>query len=107
MPISLATVILLFRIIFSKIFKACNFIRKHVLGQVFPGAVCVVFKNTFFKEHLRVKAYVDFGILYKKFLYKSLPGNRFHESIPRKYFDLLQSFPVLYSCAEAALQRCS
>ena len=34
----------------------CNFIKKETLAQVFSGEFCQVFKNTYFKEHLRTAA---------------------------------------------------
>ena len=33
--------------------KACNFIKKETLTQVFPCEFCEISKNTFFTEHLR------------------------------------------------------
>ena len=32
--------------------KACNFIKKETLAQVFSCEFCEIFKNTFFTEHL-------------------------------------------------------
>ena len=31
--------------------KACNFIKKETLAQVFSCKFCEIFKNTFFTEH--------------------------------------------------------
>ena len=36
--------------------RACNFIKKESLAQVFSCEFCEFFKNTFFTEHLRVTA---------------------------------------------------
>ena len=36
--------------------KACNFIKKETLAQVFFCEFCEIFKNTFFTEHLRTTA---------------------------------------------------
>ena len=33
--------------------KACNFIKKETLAQVFSCEFCEISKNTFFTEHLR------------------------------------------------------
>ena len=38
--------------IFQKI-QACNFIKKEILAQVFSCEFLEIFKNNFFKEHLR------------------------------------------------------
>ena len=32
--------------------RACNFIKKETLAQVFSGEVCKIYKNIFFTEHL-------------------------------------------------------
>ena len=42
--------------------KACNFIKKETLAQVFSCEFCENFKNTFFTEHLWETA---FGKLFK------------------------------------------
>ena len=34
--------------------KACNFIKKETLAQVFTCEFCEIFNNNFFTEHLRV-----------------------------------------------------
>ena len=39
-------------------FKACNFIKKETLAQVFSCKCCVISKDTFFTEHLRTTATV-------------------------------------------------
>ena len=49
--------------------RVCNFIKKEALGQVFSCEFCRIFKNTFFKEHLRATASV-----YNTFAFE--PGNR-------------------------------
>ena len=36
--------------------KACNFIKKETLTQVFSCEFCEISKNTFFTEHLRATA---------------------------------------------------
>ena len=36
--------------------KACNFVKKEVLTQVFSCKYCEIFKITFFEEHLRTAA---------------------------------------------------
>ena len=35
------------------LYEACNFIKKETLTQVFSYLFCEIFKNTFFKDHLR------------------------------------------------------
>ena len=39
--------------------KACNFIEKETLAQVFSCKFCKSFKNTFFTEHLGETASLD------------------------------------------------
>ena len=39
--------------------KACNFIKKESLSQVFSYEFCEISKNTFFTEQLRTTASVD------------------------------------------------
>ena len=36
--------------------KACNFIKKETLAQVFSCQFCEISKNTLFTEHLRLTA---------------------------------------------------
>ena len=36
--------------------KACNFIKKETLAQVFSCEFCEIFKNIYFLEHLRATA---------------------------------------------------
>ena len=36
--------------------KACNFIKKETLAQVFSWEFCEISKNIFFTEHLRTTA---------------------------------------------------
>ena len=38
---------------------ACNIIKKEFLAQVFSYEFCESFKNTFFTEHLRVSASIN------------------------------------------------
>ena len=40
--------------------KACNFIKKEILAQVFSCEFCKDFKNNFFTEHLRATASIIF-----------------------------------------------
>ena len=42
--------------------KACNFIKKETLAQVFSCELCEISKNTFFTEHLRATASVLLSI---------------------------------------------
>ena len=44
--------------------KACNFIKKESLSQVFSRAFCKIFKSTFFTEHLRTNASNMISLLY-------------------------------------------
>ena len=39
-------------LVFNKVPKTCNIIKKEALAQVFSYEFCEVFKNTFFIEHL-------------------------------------------------------
>ena len=43
----------------SLFLKACNFIEKETMAQVFPCEFCEISKNTFFTEHLPVTAFVQ------------------------------------------------
>ena len=68
--------------VLSKRSKACNFIKKLALAQVFSCEFCEIFKNTFFYRHLRVTASNSLWILclwltdWKKyFLLKELISN--------------------------------
>ena len=36
--------------------RTCNFIKKETLAQVFSCDFCKIFKNVFFREHLRANA---------------------------------------------------
>ena len=38
--------------------KACNFIKKETLGQLFSCEFCKIVKNTFFTEHIQATASV-------------------------------------------------
>ena len=40
--------------------KACNFIKKEALAQVFSREFCEISKNTFFKDHLWTTASVTY-----------------------------------------------
>ena len=40
-------------------FRACNFIKKETLAQVFPCEFCEISKTTFFTEHLQTTASDD------------------------------------------------
>ena len=42
--------------LYQRIFKACNFIKKEFLAQVFSCEFCEISTNTFFTEHLRTTA---------------------------------------------------
>ena len=39
-------------VLWKKVFKACNFIEKEALAQVFSCEFCEISKNTFFTKHL-------------------------------------------------------
>ena len=45
------------RVSFNKV-RACNFIKKEALAQVFSCEFCEISKNTFFTEHLWANASV-------------------------------------------------
>ena len=38
--------------------RACNFIKKETLTQVFFSEFCEIFKNTFLTEHVRATVYI-------------------------------------------------
>ena len=43
-----------------KSIQACNFIKTRLQTQVFSCEICEIFKNTYFEEHLRTAASVNF-----------------------------------------------
>ena len=49
--------------------RACSFVKRETLAQVFSCEFCEVFKDTFFTKHLRVTAYVTFPFSSGSFLY--------------------------------------
>ena len=63
--------------------KACNFIKKETLAQVFPCEFCEIYKNTCVTEHLRWRIFCRifreecFWLLRKNFIYKKLLPYRF------------------------------
>ena len=67
--------------------KACNFIKKGSLTQVFSCQFCEIFKNTFFTEHLRTIASV-YCILH---LFYSAPR---HFTILPKYSIILFNLSI-------------
>ena len=47
--------------------KACNFIKKESLAQVFSCEFCEIFKNTFFTEHFRTIASATLTVFRESF----------------------------------------
>ena len=68
--------------------KACNFIKKETLAQVFSCEFCEISKNTFFTEHLWTTAFDS----------RYLEGS-FEEKEEER--------DIHVGCSEAALHRCS
>ena len=64
---------------------ACNFIKKETLTQVFSCEFCEISKNTFFTEHLRKTASIQFIPFFLITL----------ESLRHLFSDKLQIKPVL------------
>ena len=59
--------------------KACNFIKKETLAQMFSCEFCEIFKNTFFAKYLRTSASISLWSIKKHFLRaNSKSRHRYH-----------------------------
>ena len=71
--------------------KACNFIKKGTLPQVFSCEFCEISKNTFFTEHLRATASVDtykatYWLLISRTATEKLNKKNMYRKIWRSFF---------------------
>ena len=87
-------------------YKACNFIKKRSLEQVFSCKFCEISKNTFFTEHLRTTAsgktfsFIDYTIITViwKFVYMlyKLPADQ-----KAKYFKIKIILDIGFTVSKA------